>query len=186
MLQSRKNWQDNKNNMKVLITGAPGTGKTTLSKKLSKELNLPWISLKEFIKEHPRVIEEKTDTGLIIKPELKKLLEKELPEDYIIDTHLIEYTPLTDVVVITRTNPIELKNRLEERGYTEEKIKENLEVEILDYFTQKTKHEKVVEVNTSNKTVEKTVKEVKKRIKKEKWNKGSISWHKKEYLELLN
>ena len=121
--------------MKILITGAPGTGKTSISKILSQLMKIQYFDIKKIINSHPEVVERIECKEKIINPLLKKILAKELPKDYIIDTHLIEYAPKTDVTVILRCNPIILRKRLEKRKYSKKKIRENLEVEVIDYFT---------------------------------------------------
>ena len=38
--------------MKLIISGTPGTGKTTIAKKLAKKLNLRYIDVNKIIKLH--------------------------------------------------------------------------------------------------------------------------------------
>lgn len=173
--------------MKVLVTGTPGTGKTTNARKIALELKLPYANVTSIINTNPQVI-DKIEKGVrVIKPNLKKVLKKKLPEEYVIDTHLLEYAPKVDVVVILRCEPDELKKRLEKRKYSKKKIRENLEVEILDYFTQKTgKKKEVIEVDTSKAKSDTNVKKIVKMIKEKKWNKGSVSWNKKKYMKLIS
>ena len=92
-----------------------------------------------------------------------------MPKDYIIDTHLIEYAPKTDVTVILRCNPIILRKRLEKRKYSKKKIRENLEVEVIDYFTQLTKNDKVIEYNTSKNTIKENAEKIKNKIIKKEY-----------------
>ena len=172
--------------MKVLVTGTPGTGKTTNARKIAYALKLPYANVTTIINTNPQVVEKIEKNVRIIKPSLKKVLEKKLPKSFVIDTHLIEYIPDVDVIVILRCEPGELKKRLTKRNYSKNKIRENLEVEILDYFTQKTGNKKkVIEVDTSKRSSDENVKIVVDRIKNKKWNKGSISWFKKDYMKLL-
>ena len=113
--------------MKLLITGVPGTGKTLIGKKLAEMLNLTYINVGEFAKENFNFpIEE--DEIIIDENELEKRL-KEL-DNIIIDSHI----PFkADKAVILRCNPSILLERLRQRRYPEEKIKDNLLSEILDY-----------------------------------------------------
>ena len=171
--------------MKILVTGTPGTGKTTNARKIAHALKLAYVNVTSIINSHPEVIEKIEKRVRIIKPTLKKLLEKTLPKSFVIDTHLIEYTPKVDIMVVLRCEPTELKKRLKKRKYTKEKIRENLEVEILDYFTQSTNLKKIIEIDTSKRTSNANVKKVVNMIKNKKWNKGSIRWDKKKYMKLL-
>ena len=113
--------------MKLLITGVPGTGKTLISKKLAELLNLNYINVGEFAKDNfDFPIEE--DEIIIDEKEVEKKL-KEL-ENIVIDSHI----PFkADKALILRCNPPILLERLRQRRYPEEKIKDNLLSEILDY-----------------------------------------------------
>ncbi len=172
--------------MKILITGTPGTGKTTNGRKLAQRLGIPYINVTTLINSHPEFVDSYEGKVRIIKPEIKEWLEKNLPKDYVIDSHLIEYMPKVDVIVILRCEPNELYKRLKERNYSQNKIKDNIEVEILDYFTQKTKKKKVIEIDTSQKESEDVVEEILRRIEESNWNKGAIKWDKRKYLELVS
>ncbi len=172
--------------MKILITGTPGTGKTTNGRKLAERLGIPYINVTSIINSHPEFIDNYEGKVRIIKPEIKDWLEKNLPKEYVIDSHLIEYMPKVDIVVILRCEPNELYKRLKERNYSPKKIKDNIEVEILDYFTQKTRKKKVIEVDTTKEESDKVVEEIIRRIREEDWNKGEIKWNKKKYLELVS
>lgn len=113
--------------MKLLITGVPGTGKTLISKKLAEMLNLKYINVGEFAKENFNFpIEE--DEIVIDENEIEKKLKG--LDNIILDSHI----PFkADKAVILRCNPSILQERLRQRRYPEEKIKDNLLSEILDY-----------------------------------------------------
>lgn len=67
-------------------------------------------------------------------------------------------------IIVLRRDPYELKITLEKRGYSENKVYENLEAEILDVCLwgaiKKYGTEKVCEINTTRLTVEKIVEEI--------------------------
>ena len=88
--------------MKVLITGTPGTGKTSISKELAKLMELPLIDVKELIKNNEEVIDGVDDGELVVNEGLKKILSKKLPASCVFETHLIEYCPKPDVIIILR------------------------------------------------------------------------------------
>ncbi len=169
--------------MKILVTGAPGTGKTTIAQKISGLLKLKYFSVKKLIDEHPETVSKRLSDGSVeVNEKLKNILEEELPKNYVIDTHLVEFVPEPDVVVILRTNPLVLKKRLEKRGYSEKKVRNNMDVEILDYFTQYySDNKKVVEYDTSIGKIEENAEKIVKKIKQKKWIKGGISWDEKKY-----
>ncbi|MFA7690156.1 MAG: AAA family ATPase [Methanofastidiosum sp.] len=142
--------------MKLLITGVPGTGKTLISKKLAELLNLNYINVSEFAKDNfDFPIEE--DEIIIDEKEVEKKL-KEL-ENIVIDSHI----PFkADKALILRCNPIILLERLRQRGYPEEKIKDNLLSEILDYEIYAVKElfneEDIYEVLSEN--IDETIEEI--------------------------
>ncbi|MDD5499603.1 MAG: AAA family ATPase, partial [Candidatus Nanoarchaeia archaeon] len=74
--------------MKILITGTPGSGKTSMAKELSKLLKLPYIDVKKIIKNNPETIDKKEFGELIINDKLKKVLSKNLPNSCVFETHL--------------------------------------------------------------------------------------------------
>lgn len=171
--------------MKILVTGTPGSGKTTNARKLAQALKLPYVNVTTIINTNPSLIEKIENGVRVIKPKLKKVLEKNLPKNYVIDTHLIEYTPKVDIIVVLRCEPFELKKRLKKRKYSDEKIRENLEVEILNYFTSSTRQRKIIEIDTSKNKSDTNIKKIVKMIKNKKWNKGAITWEDKKYMLLL-
>lgn len=124
--------------VKILVTGTPGTGKTTFSKKISTELSLKMFTLSEIIREHKLYSEFDEDYDSFIydtKTVTKALKNKILPEDdYLIDSHstdLIEDMEFDKIYVI-RCNTETLYERLLLRGYRAAKIQENVDCEIFD------------------------------------------------------
>ncbi len=145
---------------KIIITGTPGTGKTTLADKLGDYYKTRVIHITEYLKEHPELIEKTKRDGTII-PKMAELRKALNQEQGIIDGHLAcEFKLRNSFVIVLRTNPKELKKRLKERGYKPKKIKENIEAEALDYCTQKSEenYKAVYEIDTTNKTPEETFK----------------------------
>lgn len=124
--------------MIVIISGIPGTGKTTYSKKLAKEKNLKYIDVNEIIKNNrlSEGFDKEKQTELIDIEKLKKVLIKIIKQnkDLVIDSHLSHYLPskYVDKCYITKCNLKELKIRLQKRGYSKEKVRENLDAEIFD------------------------------------------------------
>lgn len=171
--------------MRILITGTPGSGKTSISKELSKLLKLPYFDVKVIIKNNPTTIDKIEDGEMIINSKLKKVLQKELPENCVFETHLIEYCSLPDLYIILRTKPSVLKKRLILRKYSKQKIMDNLEVEILDYFTQAIKPNNVIEFDTSRFSAKLNAKKIKMLMIKKKYNKGEIKYSDKEIKKAL-
>ena len=108
------------------VIGTPGCGKTTLCSRLG----LPVISLKDYAEENACLGEIGEDGSAEI--DLERLSEIWKPPDYLtlIDGHLAHYIPV-DALIVLRCEPSELRKRLEKRGYSEEKIRANVEVEMM-------------------------------------------------------
>lgn len=153
--------------VKIVISGTPGCGKSTISKKLSKLLKIPLIDLKEIIKEYN--LEKK---GIVDIKKLGFLAPFLKNKEYILEGHLAcEIKLPTDFVFLLRCEPSILKRRLEKRGYSKEKISENLISEILDYCYQRIKikyKKEPIEIDTSKRNINQTVQLIIKAIKQRK------------------
>ena len=147
----------------ITISGTPGTGKTTLAKKLSKRLNYKHIDVNEVIKKYG-ISEEydgKRKCNVVDIKKLNKFLIKEINQykktkginGVIIDSHLSHYLPKNniDLCIITKCGLAILKNRLKKKGYSKEKIRENLDCEIFDICLNEAKenNHKIFIVNTT-------------------------------------
>ena len=137
--------------MIISITGTPGTGKNTVSKLVAKKLGWEAIDLNKLAKEKNLFIgfDEKRKCDIV---DIKKLnLEiKKLKKDAIIQSHY-SHELNSDIVIVLRTNPAELRKRLEKRGWPKEKIEENVEAEIMEICKSDAlnKTNKVFEVDTT-------------------------------------
>ncbi len=143
---------------KIVITGTPGTGKTTLADKIGDYFKTRVIHITDYLKEHPELIEKTRKDGTIV-PKMDELRKALNQEQGIIDGHLAcEFKLRNSFVIVLRTRPDELKKRLKERGYKPKKIKENIEAEALDYCTQKAEEnfKAVYEIDTTSKTPKET------------------------------
>lgn len=141
--------------MLIVITGVPGTGKTTISAQLGKKLNFNILHLREFVKQK-KLSSKFQNENLVDLKKLKKELIKEIEkqEYLIIEGHLACEIPLpTDFVFVLRCNPCTLEKRLKKRKYSKEKIKENLLAEMLDYCVQVAethyKGKRIIEIETA-------------------------------------
>lgn len=142
----------------IIVTGTPGTGKTTLAKKLAKRLNYKYIDVAKLIKDNKleegydkkrkcRIVDIKKLNSALIK--IIKNSEKPL----IIDSHLSHYLPnkYVDLCIVTKCNLKALEKRLKKKGYDKNKIRENLDCEIFDvcYNEAKERGHRIVVVDTA-------------------------------------
>ncbi|MBN2155008.1 MAG: AAA family ATPase [Candidatus Lokiarchaeota archaeon] len=147
----------------ILISGTPGTGKTSLTHKISQELDGRMFSLGDFVVENRLYTDSDDDTdGKIVKNEIaaKVVATKFLTEFadtsiIIIESHYVdiildgfmqikkEFSCATDYIIgkniigiVLRCHPNILRTRLVQRQYSFLKIIENLQAEILSESTQ--------------------------------------------------
>ncbi|GAA5995129.1 nucleoside-triphosphatase [Rhodotorula paludigena] len=130
----------------ILITGTPGTGKTTHAAQLVEALqqhaetsSAPWqhLNVGDFVKEkgcHSGWNEEWQSWDV---DEDKLLDELELVQGAgakVLDWHTCDLFPerWIDLVVVLRCDHSQLWNRLEKRGYKLNKIQENNDAEIME------------------------------------------------------
>ena len=132
--------------MKVIaVTGIPGTGKTTLSKKLSNKLNFYYIDVNRLISKYKlsEGYDKKRKTKIVDNKKLNKTLIKKIGllkesnKKYygiIIDSHLSQNLPkkYVDYCIVTKCGIKELNKRLNRKKFHKNKIQENLQAEIFD------------------------------------------------------
>ena len=122
--------------MLMAVTGTPGTGKTETCRNLEGE-GRKIIDLKELLMKRSLLsdYDQKAQTYEIDVELLRDHFKKEFPRGRpgwtIIDSHLSHLLDV-DGIVLLRCDPRELGTRLEERGYSPEKIQENRDSEMVD------------------------------------------------------
>ncbi|MAE13333.1 hypothetical protein CMO92_02100 [Candidatus Woesearchaeota archaeon] len=145
--------------MIIAITGTPGTGKTTLAKKIADYKGFTYVDVYDLIEEKGLCEEFDKDRDCMVVDVDKVVQEiikikKEHP-DLVIDSHLSHHIPkkYIDILIVTKCDLKELKKRLEKRGYSPTKVRENLDVEIFDICLQEATQEqhKVIIINTNKK-----------------------------------
>ncbi|MFB6213587.1 MAG: adenylate kinase family protein [Candidatus Nanohaloarchaea archaeon] len=165
--------------MKIALTGTPGTGKTSVAREL-KERGFEVVDLTEYVKE--KDLGTPGEEFEVDVPEMVNALEQEPGTgDTVIEGHLAHHFP-ADYCIVLRTRPDVLRERLEQREYSEEKIDENVESEALDVGLQEAvqKQEDIIEVDTTGREPKDVAGEIERRIEKEEAGYGDIDWS--EYL----
>lgn len=116
------------------LTGTPGTGKSTLSAELRLR-GYDAVDGKAFIKEHGLLGEydEERDTYEVDLDALNDALDplRDAEHPVVLDSHLSHFMDSRGIIVL-RCSPSVLAERLRARGYSEDKVRENVQAEILD------------------------------------------------------
>jgi adenylate kinase len=123
----------------IVITGVPGTGKTTISTLLAAELKAEHIELTRLVKGEgfSQGWDKERATTIADLKALRQAIANIIDHstgDVVVDGH---YSPevaprhQTTLVVVLRRAPWVLKEELKARGYSPRKVRENVEAELL-------------------------------------------------------
>lgn len=162
--------------MMVIITGTPGTGKTSVTEKLKEKIDAEFISINSLLEDYDLNLGTDelrgykiVDTEKMI-PIIDNLKNNSSNNLIIFEGHLAQDYPNADKVIVLRCNPEVLRQRLSTRNWRKEKIDENISAEILGVCTSEsydTYSDIVQEVETSNMDIEEISAEIIKIIKNE-------------------
>ena len=130
-----------------MVTGTPGTGKTTAASLISERINyIKHLNVGELIKENRCYDgrDEDLDTNFLDEDKLLDLMEAlmdkaaEQKEGIVVDFHMPLIFPERwfDLVLVLRTKTDVLFDRLTSRGYNEKKRAENMEAEIMQVILE--------------------------------------------------
>src|SRR3989338_2859298 len=115
--------------MIVVITGVPGTGKTSVAKSLAIKTKAKVINEKDFcLKNRLGKLDKRTGEHVVDLKRLEKCLNRKLSEsnNTIVEGHLLCGIKLkADFVVVLSCPEKDIQKRLEKRGYSAEKILDN-------------------------------------------------------------
>lgn len=160
--------------MIIALTGTPGTGKTSVAEELE---GFEVIDLTKFVKE--RGLGEEGNEFEVDVETMVEALDQEIDseKDVLIEGHLAHHFP-ADFCAVLRCNPEELRKRLSQRDYTEEKIEENVESEVLDVVLSEAVEEqgKIIEIDTTGRDAEEAAAEVERRIEEQETGYGDVDW----------
>jgi adenylate kinase len=144
--------------MIIAITGTPGTGKTSVSQRLSEITGYRLIGLNGLAQEKGLYVgtDRKRGCRIVDVPALRREIGK-IGKDgrpAIIESHFAHDMP-ADLVVVLRTSPGEIRKRAASRGWSSEKTEENAEAEIMEVCRSEALEsgKDVEEIDTTGKSV---------------------------------
>jgi len=156
----------------ILVTGTPCVGKTSIARALCSKLNALYINLTELaLRENLVAREDEKRKSIIVddirmQRKIQKIMKK-CDKDVVLDGHYaasVVPKKLVTRIFILRRDPVELRKLMENRGFSGQKLWENLASEILDVCLVDAlklhDKRKVCEVNVTNKDVENVVHEI--------------------------
>ncbi|ETW10163.1 hypothetical protein H310_00533 [Aphanomyces invadans] len=127
----------------ILVTGTPGTGKTTLCQLLAERTSLRNVNVGDLVKERDLHAGRDEAFDCFVLDEDKVVDEMDdmmsSPDGgIVVDFHTCDFFPERwfDLVVVLRTDNTTLFDRLTQRGYTANKVTENVECEIMQVVLQ--------------------------------------------------
>lgn len=115
------------------ITGTPGTGKKTVAPLVASRLRVPCYSLNDLAVEYGLTTKEGDDLE-VDAAELGRRVSASIKGPCLFFGHLFPYAferRNVSSVVVLRCDPKVLRRRLAKRGYSEGKIAENVEAELI-------------------------------------------------------
>ena len=139
--------------MIVAISGTPGTGKSRVATLLADRLGWDLVELNRLAEEKDLYMgyDEQRECKVV---DIEALAEEVslLHGNAIVESHYAHDMP-ADLIVILRASPAELRSRLAERGWTLEKIEENVEAELVGVCLGEARDtgREVLEIDTTDK-----------------------------------
>ena len=116
--------------MRIAITGTPGTGKTEVAKEISRILKIPLKDVSPILR-NSKIGYDSNRQCDIVDEEMFGKLVSEIRGDFVIEGHIAHYInpKSVDCIIVLTCSQKELKKRLAKKGWSMEKINENLDAE---------------------------------------------------------
>ncbi|KAG3113412.1 hypothetical protein PI124_g7940 [Phytophthora idaei] len=136
----------------ILVTGTPGTGKTSMCQQLAeRSLLLTHLNVGDLVKERGlhNGRDEEFDCFVLDEDKVCDEMEDMMAEGgRVVDFHTCDFFPERwfDLVVVLRVDNTTLFDRLQKRGYSEKKVAENVECEIMEVVLQEARESYAPEI----------------------------------------
>ena len=142
-------------NMKIALTGTPGTGKTSVSRILENKYHVIYLNDFKDVREY---YDRERDTYVVNINKLREKIENMNMKGTVILEGHYAHDMGVDMVIVLRCHPDELRKRLKLRNYSDLKIMENVEAEAMGIISEECLslylEENVYEIDTTQKSVE--------------------------------
>lgn len=161
--------------MIVALTGTPGTGKTAVAGEL-KRRGYKVESVSRLAETLNCVIGEERGSRIVDVNSLSEKIDRS--EFKIIEGHLSHLLD-PDITIVLRCDPRVLKKRLTRKGWSAEKVLENVEAEITDVILMEAMGtEKIYEIDTTKMSAQKVADAVERIIggDADEFKPGKIDW----------
>lgn len=174
--------------MIIAITGTPGTGKTSIGNIL-REKGFSVIDFNKLAEEKDFIkgFDKKRQSKIVDIKKVDNYIKNHFKEDKLIfiDGHLSHLIKCVDYIILLRRHPKKLIENLQNKSWSKDKIKENIEAEILDIILCEVidlhGRDSIFEIDTTEKTVQDVVLIILELIKQDfqyikNYKIGSIDW----------
>ena len=149
----------------LVLTGNPGVGKHTVSKKLAEILGYEIVDVN---KEAVKVGATKQNDSIDVDVEkTKKMLKEKISDKSLIVGHLAPFVvskELISMAIVLRKNPYDLIQIYEKRNYSDKKKNDNLGSEILGVIAydsiEKFGKDKTFQINATSLSTEEVIKKI--------------------------
>jgi len=172
----------------IIVTGTPGTGKTTFSRRLAREIEADYLPLTQYVSRHGLYAGFDRERGSKIinasrtQASLRSLLSRSSGFT-VVDTHVPEGIVPKEIVkqvFVLRCHPRILETRLQRKNWRPSKVRENVLAEILDScLTSAAKYyglRRVIQVDTSRASVRQCVASAKRTLQNRPARKVKVDW----------
>eukprot|EP01100_Stratorugosa_tubuloviscum_P008553 TRINITY_DN3566_c0_g1_i1.p1 TRINITY_DN3566_c0_g1~~TRINITY_DN3566_c0_g1_i1.p1 ORF type:complete len:177 (-),score=78.06 TRINITY_DN3566_c0_g1_i1:133-663(-) len=143
----------------ILITGTPGTGKTTTAEMIASATGLNHLEVGALVREKKlhSGLDKVFDSFILDEDKLCDEMEELLKDgNNVVDFHSSDFFPERwfDLVVVLRADTSVLYDRLEKKGFAPVKIQENIQCEIMQICLEEAassyKNEIIIELQSNN------------------------------------
>lgn len=166
--------------MLVALTGTPGTGKSTAAELLRRR-GREVVEISDIVRSGrvSTALDEERDSLEVDTDELDEVVRKEYGRGTILVGHLSHFLSV-DLIIVLRCRPSVLAERLRARGWSDVKIRENVEAEGCDVILVEAVESgaAVAEIDATSMSAEQVADAIEEVLagEREKYAAGNVDW----------